>query len=260
MTIFLIDSAVPQQPAFLYATYPMGVTVAALPESPGYTPAHILQADENNGWRPLNTVGAHALICTYPTPVQFDYFALVGKSIDGVLVEVRGSSDGFNASDVQLSPPAPLSGAIAAWRAVPTAIYNSIKYIFSNFSVDFQIKHIAAGILSPLPFLEDGFCTAPLQAEGSHLISHAGQFLGSVTDRVMRPFSLSFGQVDPVEEALFSAMVKACVQTAKGLFFVRDISLPDVSFGWIDKNYKYEPKMQLGLYNIPTFPFTSRAS
>ena len=55
-------------------------------------------------------------------------------------------------------------------------------------------------------------------------------------------------------------MVNACVRTAKGLFFVPDLSQPTVHFGWIDKKWKYEPKMKLGLYNIPTIPFTSRAA
>lgn len=258
MTIFISDNT-PKQPTFLFATYPPGTTVADSPESAAYAPADVLQADETNGWRPVGTNGAHALIVSYPQPVQVEYFALVGKYIDGVTLEIRGSLDGFVASDVQLLPPVPLFGTVAAWGSFPASSWLTLKYIFSSFSSDFMVKHIAAGTLALLPFMDDGFCAAPLQSEGDHLISHSGLFLGSTTARVMRPFSLSFGQVTPVEEAMFSTVMASCLRTAQGLFFVPDTSLPEVHFGWLDKKYKYEPRMKNGSYEISPIPFTTRA-
>jgi hypothetical protein len=259
MTIYLSGST-PQQPAFLYATYPAGMTVTSSPASPDYAAADVLEAEELNGWKPANLTGAHSLTVTFPSPFQAEFFALAGKGLDGVTVEVRGSSDGFVASDVQLAAPAVLSGAIAAWGNYPSASYAAIKYIFSTFGSDFTVKHLACGVLSPLPFPEDGFCAAPLQAEGQHLVSYEGLFLGSVTQRVMRPFSLNFGTVTPAEKPLFDDMVKACVQTAQGLFFVPDLSQTDCHFGTIEKKYKYEPKMTKGMYTIPAIPFTARAA
>ena len=257
--IIYIPHSLPRQPAFIYAAYPAGTTVADSPDSPGYTPADVLASDELNGWKPASTVGAHSLILTFPSAVDLRCLAVSGNALDGVSVEVRGSTDGFVASDVQILPATALAGENAAWQQFTLATYSSCKLIFSGHSSDFIIKHLVVGGLSLLPFFEDGMCLAPLQADGDHLISHAGRYLGSVTNWIKRPFSLDFGQVDDFEEQIFAGWAQYCIAAPQAFFLVPDTSESPCHFGWVDPKYKYEPVQKVGLYTIPKIPFTARA-
>lgn len=258
MSIFLNPST-PQQPAFIYATFPAGAAVTDSPVSTAYTVADVLQAEECNGWKPLSITGSHSLVIDYGAAVTVDCLALAGKSLSGVLVEIWGSATADFASPVQILAATALTGSIAAWLRHPTAGYRYFKYIFSNHGSGFMIKHLVPALLVPLPFFNDGVCLSPLQAEGEHLISHAGLFLGSMTNRVMRTFLLDPGQVTTVEKAQFDAWAAACVRTAQGFFFVPDTGQENIYFGWTEKSYKYEPAMKIGLYTIPRIPFLARA-
>lgn len=258
MTIF-INQPGWQQPAFLYATYPAAATVADSPDSASYDPNVVLQADESQGWKPASISGSHSLIVNYGAPTTIEAIAIVGKSLAGVTLEIRGSTDNFAASNVQIMAASALSGSVAAWKSFAQASYQYVKFIFSGHSSAFMVKHLAAGALSLLPFLNDGVSLEPLQADGEHLISHAGLFLGSTTSKVMRPYSLSFGQVSPTEEATFRAWANACIATARGFFFIPDSGEDTVHFGWVSKDFNYSPPMENSLYDMPAIPFQARA-
>lgn len=257
MTIFLSDS-LPQQPAFLYATYGPTATAVASSSAAGYSASDVLQADENNGWKPAN-LAQTSLTIDLGAALPTDHFAIVGNNLAGSKADVFGSSNGTDF--VQISPFSLISpnGANGeAWRRYDGVQYRWLKLLISYHSNSFQIKHLVFGQLVPLPFLEDGACLNPVQSEGQHLISHAGAFMGSVTQKVTRPFSLNFGEVDAIEEVAFADMVANCVTVPQGLFFVPDISLDTCHFGCIDKKFKYEPVMKRGMRTIPKIPFTSR--
>lgn len=257
MTIFLSES-LPQQPAFLYATYGPTATAVASASASGYSASDVLQSDENLGWKPLNAEQT-SITVNLGSALLTDYFAIVGTGLAGAKADVFGSSD--NVTFYQISPfelISPTGANGVAWRRYNPVQYRYLKLLISYHSSSFQIKHLLFGQLVPLPFLEDGSCFNPVQSEGQHLISHAGAFLGSVTQKVIRPFSLNFGQVDAVEQIAFENLVHHCVITPKGLFFVPDISLDTCHFGYIDKKWKYEPVVKLGMATIPKIPFTSR--
>lgn len=259
MTTF-IDASLPQPPAFLYATYPKGTNASgSYPLDPTDNPQDVLSADELNGFSFTIGPEQRRISLSFLAPYPLEYVAIAGRDLQGVVVEVRGSTDAFVSSNVRVSPPTALQGSIAAWFSFPVTSFKFLNFIFTNFASDFRVKHIACGLLQPLPFQADNFCPSPLQVNGSNLISYEGLFLGRATQSVMRPFNLDFGQVTSVEKACFDAVMAACHQTAQGLFYVPDISRSDVHFGAIDQGYKYEPKMSLGQFIIPAIPFSSRA-
>lgn len=257
MTIF-INTGGRQQPAFIYATYAAGVTVTDSPDSAAFDPNSVLQADEVSGWKPANLTGSHSLIYDYQAAVPLEHVAMCGKGMNGVTLEIRGSSDNFASSDVQLLAPTVLVGNLAAWVSFTQATYRYIKYIYSGHGSTFTIKHIAAG-LALLPFLNDGFCELPLESDGDHLISHEGLFLGSVTSKVMRSFSLDFGQLTFAELPTFDAWVNNCIKKAQGFFFIPNTGEETIYFGWVDKGYKYQPTRKNGLYSLAAIPFMARA-
>jgi hypothetical protein len=244
----------PAQPAFLFAAYGPLAAVSASSTAAGYDAVDLLQADECNGWRPATTA-LSSVIIDLGAAESCEFCALAGADLHGVSLAVQGSNDGSTFTSLA-TQVAPRDGAV--WIQLAQATYRYFRLSISGHSTKFLLKHIAVGGLSLLPFFEDGYCSAPLQADGTHLISTAGLFLGSVTTKVTRPFSLSFGQITPVEEALFSIWAAACIQTARGFFLVPDTSQDEVHFGYTEKGYKYEPVMKTGLYTIPRIPFISR--
>jgi len=255
MTIFISEN-LPQQPAFLFASYGPTASASASSSASGYLAADVLQADENNGWKPATTAQAQITI-DLGSIVLNDHVALAGNNFAGVSIFVSGSSDGVNFSNT-LIPTTLISAKGEAWFKYAPASFRYLRIAMVGHSSAFQIKHVLFGLLVPLPFLEDGACLNPIQSEGQHLISYAGLYLGSVTQRVTRPFSLSFGQVTAVEEAAFSAWMAACVQTAQAFFFVPDLAEPLCYFGYVDKKWKYEATMKTGMATIPKIPFTAR--
>lgn len=257
MTIFL-NTGDRQQPAFIYATYAAGVTVTDSPDSANYDPANVLQPDEVSGWKPANLTGSHSLIFNLQTPVPLEHVAICGKALNGVTLEIRGSSDNFATSDVQVLAATVLSGERAARCSFTQATYQYFKFSFSGHGSTFMVKHIADR-LALLPFINDGFCEFPLESDGDHLISHEGLFLGSVTSKVMRSFSLDFGQLTFAELPTFDAWANSCIKTAQGFFFIPNTAEDTIYFGWVDKGYKYQPTQKTGLYSLGAIPFQARA-
>lgn len=256
MSTFLSES-LPEQPAFLYSTYAPTATVTASTSAAGYSASDILQADENNGWKPLNT-SPTTLTIDLGSAITTDHIALVGTSLSGVLVSLAGADNAGMTGSVVLVAETAIASNGESWLKYATASHRYLQVTVSAHSTAFQIKHMVVGLLAPLPFMEDGFCPNPIQAEGQHLVSYAGLFLGSVTQRVIRPFTIPFGQVDAVEEVAFSNWKAACVETSQGFFFVPDTASATCYFGYVDKKWKYEPVMKMGMATIPKIPFTAR--
>ena len=256
MPIFISDSS-PQQPAFIYAAYPSAASVLASSSAAGYLPADVLQADESAGWKPAATTDQQLVISNDTT---IDSIALCGEAMAGTTLEVWGGLVA-DTPTVQLLDSTAIGDDRTAWFKLSAA--SSLPFIFYKFSghsTAFEIVHIAAMVLALCPYQKDGVCRSPIQAEGAHLISHAGLYLGSVTNRVMRPFKFDPGSITPVEEVVFSNLMQACLRRSQGVFFIPDTAAPTVHFGWVDKKYLYEPKMKNSLYSIPAIPFTSRAA
>ena len=260
MTNF-ISASTPLQPAFIYAAWPTGTSVQASPANAVTVPASVLQAHEAIGFSFDSITIGNSLVFNFLNQAQMSAFAIAGVGLSGASVALFGSSDNFVTSNVQLLPATPFSNDAFFWAQFAPSAYQYLKLVFTGLSSAHAIRHVAITNLVLLPFLEDGtFCPDPIEVTGDHLISYTGLFLGSVTQKVMRPFDLSFGQIDSVEEAAFSAWAMACLAVAQGFFFIPDTNRPEVYFGSVDKNYKYNPIMSIGFAKIPPIPFSARVT
>jgi hypothetical protein len=256
MTTYL-SASVPEQPAFLYAKYGPFAVAFASSSAAGYLASDVLQADECNGWKPASTEPA-TIIIDHGVPTPTDFIAIAANALLHAGFAISGSYDNVTYSDPVAAVEALANGSLLI--QYPQINYRYIKILLSGHSTAFVAKHIACGRIAVLPYLDDGVCLDPIQAEGTHLISHAGLFLGSVTNKVTRPFSLNWGQVDEVEAATFTDWALACISTARGFFFVPDLSRPVCYFGYVDKNFKFTPAVKTGMASIPAIPFTSRVT
>ena len=256
-----ISPSQPRQPAFIYAAWPTGTTVSASRPSATSVAASVLQADESTGFSFDMTTNLNVLAFNFINPAQISALAIVGAGLTGASVSVYGSTDNFVASNDELLPFTTTINDAFFWAQFNPSIYQYIKVTFTGLSSNHVIRHMAITNLGLLPYLEDGtFCPAPIEATGDHLIGYTGLFLGSVTQKVMRPFNLSFGQVDAVEEVSFRAWAMACITVAQGFFFIPDSGQLICYFGYVDKSYKYNPIMASGLATIPAIPFTARVT
>ena len=252
---FISDST-PQQPAFLYATYDPSAAISASSTLAGTAAANLLQPDEARGWSPAGT-GAATITIDLGIATLCSDVALAGSAMGPTVAGVSWSGDGVTYTE--LITYFTLTDLIANWIQFAPVTCQYLRISFQWQPARFRLNHVCTGNLVRLPFFADNFCVAPIQAEGTSLISYSGRYLGSVTQKVMRPFSLSFDQITPAEETAFSSWVSACIASAQGFFLVPDTSTNACFFGSVDRNWKYEPKMRTGLYTIPDIPFTARA-
>lgn len=243
------------QPAFIYDTGAVA-SIEIFPESGIYTATDILQPDELNGWKPDLTIAI--LTFDFGSATAINCFALAGDNLDGISVEVGGSTDNFNTSDVQVSAPAALSGTTAAWRSFTTASYRYWRIIFSTPGSAITIYHAVLQELAQLPYMDDGVGITPLTADSKALVSEQGYHLGTVVNKVQRKFKLKFGQVDDTELAVFTAWAEAVIPEGKGFFFIPDTAASGCYFGILDDKFNWDPTADKGLHKIPTIPFTSR--
>ena len=261
MSVFASDlfypGSIPLQPAFLYANYGASAAISASSTLSGTAAANLLQPDEAQGWSPASTSSA-VLTINLGVQTLCSYLAMVGANCSGASVAISGSPDGITYTSLLSAQVLP--NDIANWLQFTPVTCQYLQVTISGQSSTFALKHITPGNLVLLPFFADDFCITPIQAEGTNLISFTGLYLGSVTQKVTMPFDLNFDQITPAEEQIFAAWVAACIVTAQGFFLVPDTSQPDCYFGCIaDRNWKYEPKMQIGLFTLPAIPFTARA-
>lgn len=255
MSLYL-SSSTPQQPAFLYASYSPAAAAAASSTAAGYSASHLLDADEANGWKPASTATA-TLIIDLGEEVLHDTFAVAGKRLKGVSVVVSTSPDNVTYTEAAETT---LQDDAANWINFSPTSFRFLLITLSEHTTAMQMKHVVSCLLVRLPFLEDGYCPAPLESEGEHLISATGLYLGSTTQKVTRSFDLDFGQVTPAEESAFASWANACILSAQGFFWVPDTALAGCFFGYCEKKYRYEPSMRNGLYSIPKIPFRARAA
>jgi len=191
------------RPAFIYAAYPPAATVTATSTASGLTAADVLESTEDTGWRPATIAGAQSLTIDLGDSLPIGCVALAGEYLNGITLEVRASSDNFGGVDIQISPPAALAQHVATWRQWTQAPYRYWKLIFTGLGLSTEIYHAALCRYEPLPFLDDGADPDIMQAEGSHLISQSGYYMGSYQQRAMRALSLDFGQVTEAQYEIF---------------------------------------------------------
>lgn len=248
------------RPAFIYPTHMSTATATATDAATGYPAANVLEGVEDTSWRPLNTTGAKSLIVHLGGLLPIGQVGVLGNYLNGVTLEVRGSTDNFAASDVQLSAPAVISSSafIDAYRQFTENLYTDIKYIFTGFGSAFEVQHVACCRAVPLPFLDDGHDPDCLTPDGSHLVGAVGTYLGSTQRSTMRNLNLDFGQITNAQYPPFQVWAEYCIMRMRPFFYVPNIDQPECYFGWVDAKYKFSAPMKSGARKLAPIPFTGR--
>lgn len=244
------------QPLFIYGDYPDGTTVTLANAAANQVGADILEANEDTYISPAATT--LTVTIDLLSPVACGVLAIAGERLNGVTVDLRGSTDNFASSNVSLSAAAALVGTTAAWRAYTPAAYRYLRLIFTGATTATRIYHVAIGPVLLLPYMDDGADLDSFTATASDIISPQGHFLGTQQQKVERKFPLNWGQVDENEYLNFYAWAVACVYRRQPFFFVPDSAVTTCHFGYTDAGYKFSAPMKKGLRDMATIPFTSR--
>jgi hypothetical protein len=248
------------RPTFIYPTHLTTATATATDAATGYAATNVLEGCEDTSWRPDNTSGAKSLTIALGGLLPIGQIAVLGNYLNGVTLEVRGSTDNFSSSNVQLSAGATISSSefITTWRMFTENLYTHIKLTFTGFAASFEVQHVACCRAVPLPFLEDGHDPDTFQSEGTHLIGTAGTYLGATQQRTMRNLNLDFGQITSSQYAPFQFWAEYCVMTMRPFFYVPNIDAAECYFGWTDAKYKFSAPMKSGARKVAAIPFTGR--
>ena len=248
-----------KQPLLIYANYLPTAAVTATDTAAGLDPNDVLQAEEDNVWQPLNATGPKNLVIDLGASQELGCLGLVGESLNGVILEVRASSDNFVTSDVQMSAPATIDDFISTWRAWGNATYRYWKLVFSNLGASFLVAHLALCHFDFLPWFSDGMDPDAYQTTGYQLTSPGGHYLGSNRLRTMRSIDLMWGKVTDAHYALFQAWAEVCVHQMNAFFLVPDSSQATCYFCWLsDPKFTWKVPRQGGVRTMPTIAVTSR--
>jgi hypothetical protein len=248
------------RPSFIYSLAPVTASAAASDTFSGYAAQNVMEACEDTSWKPANVTGDKTLTLDLALILPLGAVAILGQYLNGITLEIRGSSDNFVSSDVQLSAAAVISTAAynTAYRQFAEVSYRYIRLIMSGFGASSEIYYVAPCRAVSLPWLEDNHDADCFQPTGSHLIGVAGMYLGTSQQCAMRMINLDFGQIPSSQFPAFQLWSEACIRTMRPFFYVPDSTLPECWFGWVDAKYKFSAPSKMGRHKLATIPFTSR--
>lgn len=248
------------RPTFIFATHHPTATAYSPSVAAGYAAANILEGTEDTAWKPADTSGSKYIEVLFGGLLPIGQIAILGQYLNGVMLEVRGSTDGFVSSNVQLSAPSVIGSSefVTAYRRFTESLYSEIVLIFTGFAASFEIQHVACCPAVSLPFLDDGFDQDSFTPSGDHLIGVAGTYLGATQRNTMRNLALDFGQIVNAQYPPFQLWAEYCVMTMRPFFFVPNIDAPECYFGWADAKYKFSAPMKNGARKLAPIPFVGR--
>lgn len=250
-----------KQPAFLYADA-VPTTVTATDTKTGTDPLNVTQAIEGPHWSPLNNTGVKELVLKHSAALPVDFVALLGVALDGVQVEVRGSTDDFATVDDQLSPATALSASLnSAWVGFTGGAYSEIKLVFTSFSSALEIDHVAVGTLKTIPYFKRGHDSDNSTPTGNHMVSTSGVYNGVTQQNLMRDFKIDIHPATVAKMVNLRAFKAACIDRIAPFFFVPDTDLTLVHFCWMKKPKFSAPEMAgVGLFKVAPMILTTRGS
>jgi hypothetical protein len=247
------------KPLLIYASYLPTASVTATDSAAGYDPNDILQAEEDNVWRPANASGPKVLTFDLGNPQAMGCLALVGENLNGVTLEIRASADNFVTSDIQICAATTINDFIATWRSWGNITYRWWRLVFTGMSPSFALAHAAFCHFDLLPWFADGMSIDAYQTTGTQLVSPDGRFLGSNRQRTMRLIDLIWGKVTDAHFLLFQPWGEYCIHGLSAFFLVPDSSQGACYFSWInDPKMIFKAPRTNGSLTMPIITITSR--
>lgn len=248
------------QPTLMFCDYGSTATVTASSTLNGLVATDILIATEDTYHSPTST-SSYNIVIDAGESITADAVAFLGAYLDGVTVEVRGSTDNFSASDVQVSAGSALTANInSAWRAFTEASYRYWKFNVSGHPSNIRISHICLCSAADYPYFEKDPDILNVKPEATQLLSQSGIYVGSNQTKTMRELPLIWGEVTASELAVLSVWKVACIETVKAFFLIPDQDEDDVFFGWIDGGGEFSAPLENGVYKIRANTMTTRAA
>lgn len=247
------------KPAFLFCNHDDSASVTATDTQAGLDVNDVLYATEDTFWKPLNTTGTKAVVVDRNVTTYFNTLSLLGISLDGVALEIRGSTDNFVASDDQLISGVIVSDINSAWISFSGGEYRYIKLNFTGFDTDFAVSFVCFSELVKLPYLEKDYDPDNMKATGKHMVSSSGMYIGFNLQKNMAEFDIVFGQVTEYEYNYFYNWRQNCIKTMNPFFFVPDVSEDAIYFGWLD-NASFSAPLENGMRVMGNIKFVTRAN
>lgn len=248
------------QPSFYWSEVSDSATYTATDTLAGTDVDSVQFATEDKGWRPANTTGTKAIVIDNGSPLTVDALLLLGESIDGVTLEIRGSTDNFSSSDVQVSAGAALSTDLnAAIRRFTESTFRYWKLNFSGFSSDFEVLHVALDSEVLLPFFETDPDENNVTPDANHLVSKGKLYLGSWQNGAERIMPLDFGEVTASELASLVIWSDANIKTVNPFFMCIDTDTTKVFFGRLQAGGAFSAPLEIGVHVVKPQRFLSRA-
>lgn len=244
------------QPLLIYGDYAKDAIVTLANAAANQIGADVLQANEDTYVSPADTT--LTITIDLLSPVSCGCIALAGENLNGILLELRGSTDNFSSSNVAVSASSALSGNISAWRPFTPASYRYWRLVITGATTATRIYHVALSPAYLLPFFEDGADLDSFSSTTTQIVSPQGHLLGIQTNKTERKIPLNWGQVDDGEYLPFWAWAMSCVFRPQPFFLVPNSAQSLCIFGYTEANYKFSAPMKNGMRDIATIPFTSR--
>jgi len=246
------------QPTLIFCEYDNTAAVTATSTLTGTDAADILISTEDTYHSPTSTA-SYSIVLDGGVSITADIVAFLGANLDGVTVEVRGSTDNFVASDVQVLAGTALTANInSAYLAFTSASYRYFKFNISGHASNIRVAHICLDVAVDYPYFEKDPDIQNVTPEAKQLISQAGIYVGTNQTKSMRELKLDWGQVTAADLAIIQAWATHSIETVTSFFLIPDQAETDIFFGWLDGGGKFSAPLENGVYRVASNTMTTR--
>lgn len=246
------------QPTILYCVYDTAATATISLVGNGVT-TPVLAATEDQYYAPLST-DSFNIVIDQGAANAISAFSLLGAYMDGVTVEVRGSTDNFSASDESVSAAAALTSDVnSAWRSFTEVSYQYIKLIFTGHPTNLRVAHVCLSDYDLFPHFETDPDFGNFTPTGIQIISQSGIYNGSNQQKSMRMMNINWGQLSPAELPPVEAWANATVKVMRAFTIVPDTAETESYFCWQPDGGQYKAPLRTGINTVSNFTIETRA-
>lgn len=247
------------QPSLLFCSYSSSAVVTSTSTLDGTDPQDIVISTEDTYHQPTGT-GNYSIVIDCAEDVTADAVAFLGANLSGASVEVRGSTDNFSASDVQVKASTALTTNVnAAYLSFTEVTYRYYKFNVTGHASNIRLAHICLDSAVDYPYFEEDPDISNVKPEGRSLVSQSGVYVGSNQTKAMREVNLNWGEVTASELTVLQTWSTNCIETMRSFFLIPDQDETDVLFGWLEDGGKFSAPLENGVYKVAANTMTTRA-
>jgi hypothetical protein len=248
------------QPTIIFCDYGTTASVTATSTLTGTSAADVLISTEDTYHQPTST-SSYSIVIDAGVALTSDVVAFLGANLVGVTIEVRGSTDNFVSSDVQVKAGTLLTANVnAAYLAYTAASYRYWKFNISGHASNTRIAHICLDTAVDFPYFETDPDILNVTPSAKQLISASGIYVGTNQTKAMRELNLDWGEVTASELAVLEVWAEHSIETVTSFFLIPDQALTDIFFGWLPNGGQFSAPLEDGVYKVAPNKMTTRAA